>query len=121
MILIDLKEPILPSQTMSNDAAPGIQQELKQIAQATFELSEKIDTLTDGIQDLKETIAAGFEQTSLKLDRLADLITNGFQDIKEESRRQNETARMQAESVSRLIAMIEAKERDPSERRWNNF
>ncbi|WP_068814335.1 hypothetical protein [Phormidesmis priestleyi] len=109
---------------MSNDAAPGIQQELKQIAQATFELSEKIDTLTDGIRDmregivdLKETIAAGFERTSLKLDRLADLTTNGFQDVKEESRRQNETARMQAESVSRLIAMIEAKERDPSERR----
>jgi hypothetical protein len=57
---------------MSNDA-PGIQQELKHRLGFTFELSEKIDTLTDGIRDMREGIREmreGIVESGRKRSRL---------------------------------------------------
>jgi hypothetical protein len=47
------------------------------------------------------------EEFDAKLDRLSEVVTEGFAELKETSRSQAETARMQAESVSRLVALFE--------------
>ncbi|KAM3097905.1 hypothetical protein ACKFKG_07385 [Phormidesmis sp. 146-35] len=64
----------------------GIQYELRQLATATTELAEKIDHLTE-------------------------LVTTGFTEIKQITQQQADTARMQAESVDRLVALLERRER----------
>lgn len=96
----------------------GIQYELRQLATATTELAERID-------DMRESLTTGFERTNASFDRtnagidhlretvttgfdgLRELVTNGFTELKELSQQQAETARLQADSVSRLITLWE--------------
>ncbi|KAM3112454.1 hypothetical protein [Phormidesmis sp. 146-33] len=68
------------------DFTIGIQYELRQLATATTELAEKIDHLTG-------------------------VVTTGFEELKQITQQQADTARMQAESVNRLVALLERRER----------
>ncbi|KAM3097907.1 hypothetical protein ACKFKG_07395 [Phormidesmis sp. 146-35] len=74
----------------------GIQYELRQLATATTELVEKIDHLMDRMDK--------------RLDRLTELVTTGFTELKKITQQQADTARMQAESVDRLVALLERRD-----------
>ncbi|KAM3103633.1 hypothetical protein ACKFKF_01075 [Phormidesmis sp. 146-12] len=74
----------------------GIQYELRQLATATTELGEKIDHLMDRMDK--------------RLDRLTELVTTGFTELKKITQQQADTARMQAESVDRLVALLERRD-----------
>jgi methyl-accepting chemotaxis protein len=75
------------------DFAIGIQYELRQLVTATTELAERIESTNEGINRLRETV------------------TTGFDELKQITQQQADTARMQAESVNRLIALLERRER----------
>ncbi|KAM3112455.1 hypothetical protein [Phormidesmis sp. 146-33] len=92
------------------DFTIGIQYELRQLATATTELAERIESTNEGIDRLRETVNTGF-------DELRELVTTGFTEIKQITQQQADTARMQmensrmqAESINRLIALLERKE-----------
>ncbi|MGV0023998.1 hypothetical protein [Phormidesmis priestleyi] len=74
------------------DFTIGIQYELRQLATATTELAERIESTNEGI------------------DRLRETVNTGFAELKQITQQQADTARMQAESVNRLIAILERKE-----------
>lgn len=85
------------------DFTIGIQYELRQLATATTELAEKIDHLTGRMDE--------------RLDLLTEVVTTGFDELKQITQQQADTARMQmensrmqAESVNRLVALLERKE-----------
>ncbi len=87
------------------DFTIGIQYELRQLATATTELAEKIDHLTSRMDE--------------RLDRLTEVVTTGFDELKQITQQQADTARMQmensrmqAESVNRLITLLEQRERN---------
>ncbi|KAM3094773.1 hypothetical protein ACKFKF_26610 [Phormidesmis sp. 146-12] len=71
--------------TSQPDSPIGIQYELRQLATATTELAERIDTLT-------QVVTTGF-------DELREVVTNGFTELKEITQQQADTARIQAESI----------------------
>jgi len=82
------------------DFTIGIQYELRQLATATTEFAEKIDHLTSRMDQ--------------RLDRLTEVVTTGFDELKQITQQQADTARMQmensrmqAESINRLIALLE--------------
>lgn len=113
---------------MSNQ---NFEQLLFQLGQATLEIADKMDSMADkmdsmagkldgmagkldhvaekmdSVAEKMDSMAGRMDQLTGKLDRLADLVTEGFQDLKTEIRHQAETARVQADSVSRLITLIE--------------
>lgn len=68
--------------SQSNEPAIGIQYELRQLATATIELAGKIDYLNE-------------------------VVTTGFSELKQITQQQADTARLQAESVSRLVRLLE--------------
>jgi methyl-accepting chemotaxis protein len=78
------------------DFAIGIQYELRQLAKTKTELSEKIVHL--------------MSQMDERLDRLTEVVTTGFDELKQITQQQADTARMQAESVDRLVALLERRE-----------
>ncbi|KAM3112456.1 hypothetical protein [Phormidesmis sp. 146-33] len=70
----------------------GIQYELRQLATATTKIAERIESTNEGI------------------DRLKEMVTTGFDELKRITQQQAETARMQAESVDRLVALLERRD-----------
>ena len=85
--------------TNQPDPVIGIQYELRQLATATVELATRIDTLTQVVTDGFAEIRDGFAE-----------IKDGFAEIKQITQQQANTAASQAESVARLIALLERKE-----------
>jgi methyl-accepting chemotaxis protein len=81
-----------------SDPLIGIQYELRQLATATTELADRIDTLTvvvtDGFAELKQIA----QQQAVTAERQAKTAES-----------QAKTAESQAESVSQLIALLERK------------
>jgi methyl-accepting chemotaxis protein len=74
-----------------------------QLGQATLEIADKMDSVADKM----DSMATAMDQLTGKLDRLTELVTEGFQEIRTDIRHQSETARIQADSISRLITLIE--------------
>ncbi len=68
--------------TSQPDSTIGIQYELRQLATATTELADRIN-------DLRE------------------VVTNGFTELKQITQQQANTAQTQAESITRLISLLE--------------
>ena len=68
--------------TSQPDSTIGIQYELRQLATATTELADRIN-------DLRE------------------VVTTGFSELKQITQQQADTARTQAESITRLISLLE--------------
>jgi uncharacterized phage infection (PIP) family protein YhgE len=92
--------------TNQPDPVIGIQYELRQLATATVELATRIDTLTHVVTDGFAEIRDGFAEIR---DGFAE-IKDGFAEIKHITQQQANTAASQAESVTRLIALLERKE-----------
>lgn len=63
--------------------------------------------MTQAITELAERIDQGFDRNSQNLDRLREVVETGFQDLRQVSQQQADTARSLADSVSRLVALLE--------------
>jgi len=99
--------------TNQPDPVLGIQYELRQLATATVELATRIDTLTHVVTDGFAEIKGGFAEIKDGFAEIKDgfaEIKGGFAELKQITQQQANTAASQAESVTRLIALLERKE-----------
>ncbi|WP_446876943.1 hypothetical protein [Phormidesmis sp. 146-33] len=109
--------PVISRMMMTQEPDINNQYQLRMMAQAVTELAERIDqgfdrtaqNIEQGFERTNQNIEQGFERNSRNLDSLRELVETGFDDLKRVSQQQADTARSLAESVSRLVILLERK------------